>query len=49
MIIILVGISRVTGSEHTLTEVIAAWSSGLVLFSICALLFKQEEKTISNT
>ncbi|MCJ7651325.1 MAG: phosphatase PAP2 family protein [Candidatus Lokiarchaeota archaeon] len=48
MIIILVGISRVTGSGHTLTEVIAAWSSGLVLFSICALLFKQEGKTISN-
>ncbi len=48
VIIILVGISRVTGSGHTLTEVIAAWSSGLVLFSICALLFKQEEKTISN-
>src|SRR5690606_29214560 len=39
VIIILVGISRVTGSGHTFTEVIASWSSGTVWFSVCALIF----------
>lgn len=39
VIIFLVGISRVTGSGHTLTEVIASWSSGTAWFSVCALIF----------
>lgn len=40
IIIFIVGISRVTGSGHTLTEVIAGWSSGLFWFSICSLFFE---------
>lgn len=43
VLIILVGISRVTGAGHTLTEVIASWSSGTVWFSVCALIFTTEK------
>lgn len=40
VIIFIVGISRVTGSGHTLTEVIAGWSSGLIWFAMCSLFFE---------
>ncbi|MBI5662744.1 MULTISPECIES: phosphatase PAP2 family protein [Ignavibacterium] len=33
-IVLIVGISRVTGSGHTVTEVIAGWSSGLSWFAL---------------
>lgn len=40
VIIFIVGISRITGSGHTITEVIAGWSSGLIWFSMCSLFFE---------
>lgn len=46
VIIFIVGISRVTGSGHTITEVIAGWSAGLIWISICGLFF---ESRIWNT
>lgn len=36
-IVLIVGISRVTGSGHTVTEVIAGWSLGLSWFSLIKL------------
>lgn len=38
VIVILVGISRVTGSGHTVTEVIAGWSLGLTWFALIKFL-----------
>ncbi len=42
LIVIIVGISRVTGSGHTVTEVIAGWSLGLSWFALIKfILFRK--------
>lgn len=38
VIVIIVGISRVTGSGHTVTDVIAGWSLGLSWFALIKLI-----------
>ena len=38
IIIFLIGISRILGAQHNLTEVLAGWSSALIWLSCCWLL-----------
>lgn len=40
LLIFIVGVSRVTGSGHTVTEVIAGWSLGLAWISLSELFLK---------
>lgn len=48
VLIFIVGISRVTGSGHTITEVIAGWSAGLIWISICGLFFESRFWNTAN-
>ena len=48
IIIAMVGISRFVGSGHTVTEVIAGWSLGLVWYSFAQLFLRIDQKSIIN-
>lgn len=47
-IVIIVGVSRVTGSGHTVTEVIAGWSLGLCWFSLIKFTLLKNKFNSSN-
>ena len=48
IIIVMVGISRIVGSGHTVTEVIAGWSLGLCWFTFIQMFLRLNHKTIFN-
>lgn len=48
IIVTVVGISRILGSGHTVTEVIAGWSLGLCWYTFAQLFLAIEHKTIFN-
>ncbi len=45
-IVLIVGISRVTGSGHTVTEVIAGWSLGLCWFALIKMFLFNGQRAI---
>ncbi|MEO8232031.1 MAG: phosphatase PAP2 family protein [Ignavibacteriota bacterium] len=48
VLIFIVGMSRVTGGAHTVTEVIAGWSLGLCWFTFAQMFLRLNHKTVFN-